>query len=105
MIESARRCVTLHPGRIRSCCPTADQRKTCPPGGTPQPSGPPWSHRVPILRRDARFINSEGTMFFRICSPFALSLLIPLTATAESRCDQLLKAFGGQLADPICFVS
>jgi hypothetical protein len=44
-------------------------------------------------------------MFFRSCSIFALSLLIPLSAAAESRCDQLLKAFGNQLADATCFVS
>ena len=44
-------------------------------------------------------------MFFRSCSIFALSLLIPLSVAAESRCDQLLKAFGNQLADATCFVS
>jgi hypothetical protein len=44
-------------------------------------------------------------MFFRSCSIFALSLLIPLSAAGESRCDQLLKAFGKQLTDATCFVS
>src|SRR5436190_8689596 len=66
---------------------------------------PDWSHRVTIVRPDARFINSEETMFFRSCSIFVLSLLIPLSAAAESRCEQLLKAFGNQLADATCFVS
>ena len=44
-------------------------------------------------------------MFFRSYSIFALSLLIPLSAAAESRCDQLLKAFGNQLADATCVES
>ncbi|HEV7414166.1 MAG TPA: 3-hydroxybutyrate oligomer hydrolase family protein [Casimicrobiaceae bacterium] len=44
-------------------------------------------------------------MFFRSCTLFTLALLIPLSAAADSRCDQLLKAFGKQLADANCFVS
>lgn len=36
---------------------------------------------------------------------YHLLFLIPLSAAAESRCDQLLKAFGNQLADATCFVS
>ena len=44
-------------------------------------------------------------MFVRSSSLLALALLIPLSAAAESRCDQLLKAFGNQLVNPACFVS
>ena len=44
-------------------------------------------------------------MFFRSCFIFALALLIPFSAAADTRCAQLLKAFGNQLADANCFVS
>jgi hypothetical protein len=44
-------------------------------------------------------------MFFRSCSIFALALLIPFSAAADTRCAQLLKAFGNQLVEANCFVS
>jgi hypothetical protein len=44
-------------------------------------------------------------MFARKISLFALALLIPFAAAAGTSCDELLKAFGNQLADASCFAS
>lgn len=44
-------------------------------------------------------------MLLRICCTAVLVLLIPFSARAESRCDHLVKSFGGQLADVNCFES
>ena len=44
-------------------------------------------------------------MFVRSFFMFALSLLIPLSAAAETRCDAVLTAFGNQLVDATCFDS
>ena len=42
-------------------------------------------------------------MYLRNCSIAALALVLPLSAGAASRCEQLLHAFGTQLADATCF--
>ena len=44
-------------------------------------------------------------MYLRNCSIAALALVIPISAGAASRCDQVLHAFGTQLADATCFES
>jgi 3HB-oligomer hydrolase 3HBOH len=53
----------------------------------------------------ACFFNSEEKMFVRNCILVALALLIPFSAGAATRCEQVLQAFGNQLADATCFES
>jgi len=51
-------------------------------------------------------IISEGTLLIRKCCMAALALLIPVSATAApTRCDQILKKIGKQLADVTCVES
>src|SRR5438067_2260064 len=42
-------------------------------------------------------------MFHRVCCTAALVLLAPLSASAASRCDAVLAAFGKQLVDATCY--
>ena len=44
-------------------------------------------------------------MFVRNCALVALALLIPFSAGAATRCEQVLQAFGNLLADATCFES
>ena len=44
-------------------------------------------------------------MYLRKCFMGALVLVIPISAGAATRCDQVLQAFGTQLADATCFES
>jgi 3HB-oligomer hydrolase (3HBOH) len=55
----------------------------------------------------ACFFDLEESMLLRRCSISlaALTLLIPISAGAATRCDQVLHAFGTQLADATCFES
>ena len=44
-------------------------------------------------------------MLLRVCCAAVLALLIPLSASADTRCDQILKKIGKDLADVTCFQS
>jgi len=44
-------------------------------------------------------------MYLRKCAMVALALVVPISAGAATRCDQILHAFGTQLADATCFES
>jgi hypothetical protein len=50
-------------------------------------------------------LSWEHKMLLRTCSAATLSLLISLSAGASTRCDEVLKKIGKDLADATCFES